>query len=290
MVSYDYAFLSDREEKGVESKKKKAQETTRLLIGNDSKSKAFFAHAIPHKGIHHGSWNFECVSNNLRKLGYRRVVLKNDKEPSIVAQVREAQRVTGGVEIVEELSHTGDPQSNGDVEQAVCTIKAKTISILATLERDIKQKVPLAHPVVGWAAQYAADCVNRYMLREDGLSAFQKLRGGNARQPVAKFGECVLFPMLKREQEKWGAEVEHAGRWAKGIWLGRSWNSNENLVVTANGISRPRTIRRLPTERKWRADLVQKITTAPWGEDLAEGDDEEKIDEEEKPKMDLRIC
>ncbi len=152
---------------------------------------------------------------------------------------------------------------------------------MATIERNIKQNIPLHHPIVGWAAQYAADCVNRYVLREDGLSAFQKLcGGGNARQPVASFGECVLFPMLKREQETWGEEVEHAGRWAKAVWLGRSWHSNENLVVHAHGISRPRTVKRLPTQSKWRADLIGKVATAPWGEDLAQEEDDEQPEEE----------
>ncbi len=126
VVSYDYAYLGD---KNAKESKKGTQVGTKLLIGKDSKSKALFAHAIAQKGIHHADWNFQRVNNDLQKLGYRRLVLKNDKEPSIVAQVREAQRITGGVEIVEELSHTGDPQSNGDVEQAVRTIKSKTTSI-----------------------------------------------------------------------------------------------------------------------------------------------------------------
>ena len=50
------------------------------------------------------------------------------------------------------------------------------------------------------------------------------------------------------------------------MWVGRSWNSNENIVLHANGISRPRTIKRLVNEKKWRADLVEAVTIAPWGE------------------------
>ena len=197
------------------------------------------------------------MNEDIQRLGYKRLVLKNDKEPAIVAQVREAQRVAAGVEIVDELSHTGDPQSNGEAEQAVWTVKSKTISVITTLERAINRNIPLSHPIVGWAARFAADCVNRYVTGADGKTVFQRLRGGNHRQPVACFGEAVVFPMLKREKQKWGPEVEHAGQWAKGIWVGRSWNSNENIVIHANGISRPRTIKRLVAEKKWRADLVE---------------------------------
>ena len=161
------------------------------------------------------------------------------------------------------MSHTGDPQSNGDAEQIVWTVKSKTISVLTTLERNIGKKIPLHHPIVGWAAQYTADCMNRYVTGADGLTVIQRLRGGNPRQPVAGFGETVLFPMLNRERAAWGQEVEHAGRWAKGVWVGRSWNSNENIVLHANGVSRPRTIKRLVENSKWRTDLVENITTMP---------------------------
>ena len=118
--------------------------------------------------------------------------------------------------------------------------------------------------------------MNRYVLGPDGLTVIQRLRGGNPRQPVAHFGETVLFPMLKREQAKWGDEVEHAGRWAKGVWLGRSWNSNESIIAHANGISRPRTTKRFVTEKKWRIYLVEKVTVLPLGEDVAIEDDEEE--------------
>ena len=126
----------------MRKKRKIAQECTRLLVGKDTKSKGTFAHWIPHKGVSQSSWNFERVNEDLKHLSYKRVVLKNDKEPAIVAQVREAQRITIGVEIVDKVSHTNDPQSNGAAEQAVWTVKSKTTSVVATLERMIGRKVP----------------------------------------------------------------------------------------------------------------------------------------------------
>ncbi len=198
VIGYDYAFLSAKDEEDVRKGRKSACDVTRLLVGKDSKSKAHFAHVTPHKGVSQSNWNFECVNKDLQRLRYRRLILKNDKEPAIVAQVREAQRIANGMEVIDELAHTGDPQSNGEVEQAVRNVKAKTISIVATLERRIKLTIPLSHPIVGWAAEYAADCLNIYVLGADGMSVIQRLRGGNPRQPVANFGETVIFPMLRR--------------------------------------------------------------------------------------------
>ncbi len=76
--------------------------------------------------------------------------------------------------------------------------------------------------------------------------------------------------MLKRERAAWGEEVEVCGKWAKGVWLGRSWNSNESIVATAHGISRSRAVRILPGQASWRSDLVEKVTVQPWGEQLAQ--------------------
>jgi hypothetical protein len=242
--------MTEKDEEDVRRGKKPMAAVTRLLVGKDSKSKMKFAHMIPCKGVSQSSWNFERVCEDLQKLHYKRLVLKNDKEPAVVAQVKAAQRVLG-IEVVDELAHTNDPQLNGDAEQTVWTIKSKTTSIVSTLERNIGRRIPLSHPIVGWAAQHAADCLNRYIVGADGLTVIQRLRGGNPRQLVAQFGETVIFPMLKRERESWGSEVEHQGRWAKGVWVGRSWNSNESIVLHANGISRPRTVKRLVDAKKW---------------------------------------
>ena len=134
VLNYDYGFMTEKDEEDVRLGRKTPHQVTRLLVGRDSHSKMLFAHVIPHKGISHGSWNFERINEDIAKLGYRRLILKQDKEPAIVAQVREAQRIAGGIEVVDELAHTGDPQSNGAAEQVVWTVKSKTVSVLTTLK------------------------------------------------------------------------------------------------------------------------------------------------------------
>ena len=99
---------------------------------------------------------------------------------------------------------------------------------------------------MGWAVEHAADCMNRYVIGADGMSVIKRLRGIDPKQPVAHFGECVIFKMLKREKEAWKTDPEVLGKWSRGIWLGRAWNSNKYFVLTSHGISRPRSIRRMP--------------------------------------------
>ena len=52
-------------------------------------------------------------------------------------------------------------------------------------------------------------------------------------------------------------------------------------MLHAHGISRPRTVKRLVDSKKWRSDLVEKVSTMPWGEDSAR--EEEDHDREEAP-------
>ena len=88
VLNYDYGFMTEKDEEDVRLGRKNPQQVTRLLVGRDSRSKMLFAHMIPHKGISHGSWNFERVNEDIAKLGYRMLILNQDNKPAIVAQVR----------------------------------------------------------------------------------------------------------------------------------------------------------------------------------------------------------
>ena len=52
MISFDYAFISDKGEVSNQEEYEEAGETAaKLLIVRDSKSKSVFAHVVPSKGI-----------------------------------------------------------------------------------------------------------------------------------------------------------------------------------------------------------------------------------------------
>ena len=52
-----------------------------------------------------------------------------------------------------------------------------------------------------------------------------------------------------------------------GIWVGRRWDANENLVITEFGMSHPRSVRKLPMEQRWDATAVQAVKLQSWGDD-----------------------
>lgn len=115
--------------------------------------------------------------------------------------------------------------------------------------------------------------MNRYLIGTDGRTAFDRVKGRDHDQPVAEFGKVVHFKMLEREHKTWNRhDSDICGRWARGVWLGRRWDANENIIMTKFGLSYPRSIKRLVVEARCRPDLIEAITIHPWGETRVDGD------------------
>ena len=143
-----------------------------------------------------------------------------------MATLRETQQAMD-IEIVEELAHTNDPQSNGLSEQTVQSVKSKVLSNMVALEQKIGRKLPVIHPIVAWCVECTADCLNRYVLGADGRTVISRMRGRNPRRPVAYFGEYVMFKMLRHEREAWGPRsrpVENGQREFGSTGLGTQTN------------------------------------------------------------------
>ena len=64
--------------------------------------------------------------------------------------------------------------------------------------------------------------------------------------------------------------------WHQGVFLGQRAVSGELLVGTKEGVFRPRTVARLPVEKRWRDNLAF-ITGLPWKHNLKHEAGEEVI-------------
>ena len=85
-----------------------------ILGGMDEESGSLIDDVVPEKGRHPHA--IKRLGERLDELGYRRMILKSDDEPAIVA-LKAAAKLEGKVEIVPEESPVGDSQSNGLAEQ-----------------------------------------------------------------------------------------------------------------------------------------------------------------------------
>ena len=80
-VSFDYAFLSDGDEIITQEAFEAAGEgAAKLLIVRDDKSKALFAHVIPAKGIDQKGFSVDQLVDDVKWLGYSKLILKSDNE------------------------------------------------------------------------------------------------------------------------------------------------------------------------------------------------------------------
>ena len=109
-ISLDYGFLGEEDRQSI---------TTIAIV--DSKSGAIHGFQVPHMGVAD-----ERVAKKLSgwvdALGYKRVIIKSDQEPSVVALRVEMMRMSR-TEMVPEFSPVKDSKSNGAAEKAVQTVK-----------------------------------------------------------------------------------------------------------------------------------------------------------------------
>ena len=84
--------------------------------------------------------------------------------------------------------------------------------------------------VLPWPVKHAAYVHNRCVKRNDGRSAWARLRGKECDSQLAQVGETVDFKIVRGEV----AKLEP--RWATGTFLGRTDESDEVIVGTAVGI------------------------------------------------------
>ena len=108
-ISVDYGFFGQPEER--------AHDTLPVLIVRDRKSKGIWRHPVASKGVVH-PYPARALMADLDFMGYKRVILKSDQEPSNVALCDAVKNGWHG-EVVPEASPKGESKSNGEVERAV---------------------------------------------------------------------------------------------------------------------------------------------------------------------------
>ena len=117
-ISADYGFL------GAEGETKEASEKkglTPVLVMKDRGSAAVMCMAVPKKG-EDPDWVPQRCARWIDDLGYSRVTLKTDQEPSIRSWARAVARHRIA-DTVPEVSPVGESQANGAAEQGVGEVK-----------------------------------------------------------------------------------------------------------------------------------------------------------------------
>ena len=185
VIGFDYMFLTSKDVlTKAEWMKLDASErdpyALKVLVVRDTKSKCLFAHGVPQKGVDEGRFAVSALVDDIKWMGYSKLLLKSDNEPAIVALLREALkalRVEGVEQVSAENPPPYDPQSNGGTEIGVKLVKNMWKVLRSCIERRLGFVVPSSHPVMHWMVRHAADLRNWRVKGHDGKTAYERVRG-----------------------------------------------------------------------------------------------------------------
>ena len=179
----------------------------------ERRSHGTFAHVLPTKG--RDPYAVRRVVADLRVLGFKRVNLRTDQEPSIL-QLKEAVAQAWHGEVVPEESPVGESQSNGGAEAGVRSVEGMTRTLRAALEGRYSLTVHQSEHVMAWLVDHAATLLHRYGPGVDGKSPYHLLKGKPPSQPIAEFGETVMHRPHKGNK----VAGKLNDRLREGVWLG----------------------------------------------------------------------
>ena len=156
----------------------------------------------------------DCVLAYLDSWGLVEVTLKADNEPAIQA-LADGVRTKRGERTMVEKSPKYSHQSNGVAENAVRRIESLTRTYVYVLQRKLSYKVDSKSIILPWLVRHAAYVLSRYIKRDDGRSAWARLRGKECDSPLAQIGETVDFKVVR------GGMAKLEPRWITGL----SWDA-----------------------------------------------------------------
>ena len=107
------------------------------------------------------------------------------------------------------------------------------------------EQLALDHPVMPWLAKHAAAQITRYQMRADGRTSYQSIKGYSCRDPLAEFGESVLFRPPKTNKEVRNKDAM-AERFLDGTWLGTDIRTSANIIATNSGVYYAGKVNRKP--------------------------------------------
>ena len=194
-------------------------------------------------------------------LAGERIVLRGDGEPALQALLRELGAKRKGPAAVE-VSPPGDHQANGAAEQGVRLAQGYARTLLAAVAQAVGlEDVPESSPLIPYAVRHGAWLYTRYVVRPDGKTAWDELRGKPFRGALAEFGEKVRY--LRPEAERGG---KLAQKFAVGVFVGREERTGRVLVATPSGLVRADKFLRLPEGEQFDRQAIEGIRGAPWDE------------------------
>ena len=274
VIQMDYSYLKADGTETVED----AAEV--ILTAVDTSSGMTTAISLPAK-----NWEMGYVVRTLKsfigQLGHVNVALRTDGEPTVVQmaeQLRDELNKTrlkdAVVRAYTERTPRYSPQSLGHVGARQALIKGDTLTMKSKLEEDYKKSFTPKDTIWPWMVRHAAWVRSRFGLKANRRTAYEDAFGTSYMSAIVPFGEVVLFKMpasASGRKTQGGRQLKGDFSWEKGVFLGKTNESDEFLLGTRRGVHTARTVKRLREELRISEELVAEMKGVPWNTGTAIG-------------------
>ena len=263
-VSMDYCFLgrvldnTKSEETTVAELKEPTEEAEGVmpvLVVTDERTGCVFS-SVVQKGVNDHAVN--VVVEALKFCGRQKAILQTDAEHSIKA-LAEASAVKYGKEVQHQTAPRESHASNGAAERAVLELSRQVRTNVNALESRYKGfKLKVSSVSYPWLVRHSAWQLTRFLVKADGKTPYERLKGREYKGEVVEPFETVHYKLAQDAKGKLDAQS------AIGIWVGKSLQSDEHYVGTADGIRRCRSAWRRPEGRRWELKRFEALKGVPW--------------------------
>lgn len=251
-IEIDYCYLGD------------GSDMITVLTVYDRKSGAMSTTYVRKKG-REDTYAIASGKAFVEWLGYQALSLRSDGESSITDVAKELKKQANNIANLEE-SPKESHSSLGGVENAHGRAAGVVRTLKRALEKRYKQTIKKQHPVMSWLVRHSGWSITRFQTRAaSGRTPYEELRGKAYVHPMVEFGETVQFKAVGAEKDKLNP------RYFKGIYVGRVDATDENLVLTSNGLYKARSIMRMVEEKRWDAELFESVIGTPWNPKSLQG-------------------
>ena len=189
------------------------------------------------KGADEEGFAVKAIVDDVKWLGYSKIVLKTDNEPAILKLLQESLRdlrVEGLDQVMAENSPEYDPQSNGSAEVGVKLVEGMVRTMRSGLERELRFRVPARHPLVSWIVRHAANTLTWAVKGHDGMSAYQWVRGKPFRTRLLTFGEQCRYKVRSHEPLSPSGDGK---RFHLGTYVGIDRRTGQYMIHYGDGIA-----------------------------------------------------
>ena len=202
--NFDYGFLTQEN-----------ADTFPIPICRDSRYGQTGATCCERKG--RTAYSISFLVGFIKDLGFRRIILKCDYEPSTKALQDAVIQACAGVE----------DMANGRVEMAVREVKRQCRTLRISAEHNTGVRIAEDSPFLSWFLRFTAQVMNSMRIGKDGKTSELKRTGRRWRKPMSQSGEKVWLRKIGED-----GVSSFASRMTQGIFVGHHDRTEAVLCIT----------------------------------------------------------